>query len=85
MGTLIYNLFSSSNGQSTPLTSSSDVISFAAWSKDGDKIAYVRYNNNNWDIFVRDINTGNEYQILTIPQLKAPQCGHQLIITNYYS
>jgi Tol biopolymer transport system component len=61
-------LFSSSNEQSTPLTSSSDVISFAAWSKDGDKIAYVKYNNGNKDIFVRDMNTSSqEYQITNTP------------------
>jgi len=56
-------LFLSSKGQSTPLTSSGDVISFAAWSKNRDKITYVKYNNANKDIFVMDMNTGIEYQI----------------------
>ena len=61
-------LFSSSNGQSTQLTNTGDAITFAAWSKEGDKIAYVRYNNDNWDIFVMNINTRQIYQITNTPE-----------------
>jgi Tol biopolymer transport system component len=60
-------LLSSSNGQLTPLTNTGDVISYAVWSKDGDKIAYVRNINGNWDIFVMDMNTQQEYQITNDP------------------
>ncbi len=62
--------FSNGNGQTIQLTNTSDVISYAAWSKDGDKIAYVRNINSNWDIFVMDINTRQEYQITNTTALE---------------
>jgi hypothetical protein len=61
-------LLSTSNGQITQLTNTGDVISYAPLSRYGGKIAYVRNINGNWDIFVMDINTRQEYQITNTPE-----------------
>jgi Tol biopolymer transport system component len=54
--------FSNSSRQLTQLTDTGNVISYAAWSKDGDKIAYVK-DINNGDIFVMDMINRQEYPI----------------------
>ncbi len=68
----IYLLSTSSifngNVQITQLTNTGDVISYAPLSRDGDKIAYVRNINGNWDIFVMDIYTRREYRITNTPE-----------------
>jgi Tol biopolymer transport system component len=57
----IADISNSSNPQIQQIVSTSQSEEFVVWRPDGNKIAFVRYNSDNdADIIVKDLNTGNE-------------------------